>query len=126
MKKILTLLLAMFAISEVSALTFDEAIEQSDKIPAAVLIYADWADDIQEAKQSFSLMEQRYKGKYNFLKLNIADKDTKSFNKTYSIMPNLPYVMLFRNGIKFSRMVYKDCVKDDSCLSDKLEVFDNR
>ena len=127
MKKLFTclFLLATLAIyaPKSEALTFDEAISQSK--PCAVLIYADWADDVQNITLNFKSKEQQYAKKYNFVTLNIADAETKSFNKMYHIYPNLPYVLLFRDHGKVSRLLKKDCVTTDSCFTEKLNLFVN-
>ena len=124
-RTLLALITLSLTISTTMAMNFDEAFKQSGSKPMALLLYADWADNAQEVSQAFSAAEPMFANKYNFVKLNIANKDAKSFNKIYSIMPNLPYVMLFRDGTKFSRMVKSDCVMNSSCFSDKLNAFTN-
>lgn len=110
-------------IKEAGAATFGEAI--SEKQPVAVLIYADWADDAQQVLQSFKTAELQYGGKYNFVTLNIALPETKEFNKSYHIYPNLPYVLFFKDKGKVSRYLTKDCVMNQSCFKEKLKSFAN-
>ena len=106
-----------------SDMTFTQGIAQ--KKTMAVYLYADWADNAQQGLQIFKQMEQKYSKKYAFVTLNIADADARSFNKTYSIYPNLPYVMLFRDGVRFSRFLNKDCIMNTSCFAEKLDSFVN-
>ena len=127
MKKIFVLfailMLSAIRTNTVKAITFEEAFSQSK--PIAVLIYADWADDYLETLKAFDEIEPQYSNKYNFVRLNIADKDTKVFNKTFHIYPGLPYVLLFKDRGRISRYLKKDCVLDSSCIGDKLHVFGN-
>lgn len=127
MKKFLSLLflLAVMLMSPLSAhaLKYEEAISQSK--PMAILVYAPWADNQQACMQAFKAMEQQYGAQYNFVLLNIATADAKAFNKTYHIYPNLPYVLLFRDRGKISRYLKSDCVMNNSCFTDKLNLFIN-
>lgn len=116
-------ILVVFGAQKTSAMTFEEGIKQSK--PMALYLYADWADNAAQGLQTFNLMGQRYSNKYNFITLNIASPEAKAFNKMYHIYPNLPYVLLFRDGTKFSRFLNMDCVMSDSCFSGKLDVFVN-
>lgn len=108
---------------KVSALTFEQGISQTK--PMALYIYADWADNAQQGLQAFKAMEPAYSQKYNFVTLNIASEEAKAFNKMYHIYPNLPYVLLFRDGTKFSRFINMDCLMNNSCFKGKLDVFVN-
>ena len=91
------------------------------------MIYANWADDVQQVSQAFTQMGQNplYADKYNFISLDIASKDAKAFNQVYYIHQGLPYVLLFKDRGKFSRYLQKDCVLDNSCFSQKLDSFVN-
>ena len=102
---------------------FSEGLSQSK--PMAVLIYADWADNVQAIVTAFQLQSQQVGDKYNFVTLNIADKAAKEFNARYHIYPNLPYVLLFKNNGKISRYVQKDCVLNSSCFAEKIKNFAN-
>ena len=104
-------------------MTFAQGIAQSK--PMALYLYADWADGAKQGLAAFNQMKPKYSSKYNFVTLNIADSEAKSFNKMYHIYPNLPYVLLFRDGTKFSRFVNIDCVNNTSCFNNKLDVFVN-
>ncbi len=125
MKKLLTILClagaVVFCTIKASALTFIEAVKLQK--PCAVLIYADWADDAQDVMKSFKSKEQQWGSKYNFVAMNIADEQTKEFNKLYHIYPNLPYVLLFKDKGKVSRLLKKECVTTSSCFDDKLDLF---
>ncbi len=127
MKKFLTVLLMFSFISistqSVKAVKFEEGINQSK--PMAVIVYAPWADGQAEMIQAFDAMEQRYAEEYNFAKVNIATEDAKAFNARFYIYPNLPYVLLFRNGGKVSRFLKKDCVMDEACFAERLDFFSN-
>ena len=127
MKK-LTICLIFFSILILSsvranAMGFSEAINQSK--PAAVLIYADWADNAQGVVSAFNTQAGAYSDRYNFVQINIADNVAKEFNKTYHIYPNLPYVLLFKDKGRMSRYLKSDCVTQSSCFKEKLDMFLN-
>ena len=125
MKKLLSSILLLFSfiltVSVSNAASYEQALSSSK--PAAILIYADWADNVQSVLQSFNNMGQQYADKYNFVPLNICKPEAKSFNKIYHIYPNIPYVLLFREGGKISRFLKQDCVTNESCFKEKLDVF---
>ena len=125
MKKIFISLLLLLTVSTgiVKALTYEQAL--SDSKPMALLIYATWADNLANVNSVFNNMEQNYSDKYNFVKLDIASNDAKAFNKRYHIYPNLPYVLLFRDGGKVSRYLQNNCITDSACFSEKLNMFTN-
>ncbi len=116
-------LLCVFGVEKVYSMTFEEGMKQSKAM--ALYIYADWADNAEQGKAVFQAMEQKYGNKYNFVTLDIASPEAKAFNKIYHIYPNLPYVLLFRDGVRFSRYLKMDCVLDSSCFGGKLDVFVN-
>jgi hypothetical protein len=93
------------------------------KKPLALLIYASWADDVSDVYSAFNTAKNANSAKYNFKVLNIASEDTKEYNKTYYIYPNLPYVMLYKSQGKITRRLDKTCVMDASCLKEKLDLF---
>lgn len=114
-------LLILAGMSSVQAMTYDEALTQSK--PMALLIYADWADNASSALQAFNTMSEQYSTKYNFVKINIATKDAKTFCKTYHIYPNMPYVLLFKDRGRLTRYLQQNCVLDNACFADKLQNF---
>ncbi len=125
MKKLFISLLLLLTVSTgiVKALTYEQAL--SDSKPMALLIYANWADNLANVNSVFNNMEQNYSDKYNFVKLDIASNDAKVFNKRYHIYPNLPYVLLFKDGGKVSRYLQYNCIIDSACFSEKLNMFAN-
>ena len=127
MKKILVLFLLIFAfilnVKKVNALTYEEAIKQPK--PMVLLIYANWADDLSTVQQRFSKMRNSYGKTYNFVTLNIASDEAKVYNKKYYFYPNLPYILLIRDGGKISRFLQKDCINSESCFAEKLKFFIN-
>jgi len=126
MKRFINMFFAImlsFSVLSVNALTFEEAYMQTK--PMAVVIYADWASGYETVLQAFESANEQFESKYNFVKLNIADKDTAFFNKKYHIYPNLPYVLLFKDRGRISRYLTKDCILDNSCFSDRLNMFAN-
>jgi len=129
MKKALTFLfMSLFAIAGISqakAMTFEEGFNICDKKPMVALVYADWADDYRNYINAFEGMKSKFGNSFNFVELNIASNDARFFNSRYHIYPNLPYVLMYRDGGKISRYVQRDCVIDDSCLSSKLKSFIN-
>ena len=102
-------------------ISYDTATTQTK--PYAMLVYANWADSYNTAISTITQASQQYGDKYNFVLMDIASKDAKSFNKTSYIYPNLPYVILMRG--KISRFLKTDCAIDYACLTDKLQLFAN-
>ena len=125
MKKILMLFVVFLLIAtlKANAMKFDEAFAQSGTKPMLVLVYADWADNVQSYVQAFNGLQTQFGETYNFVDLNIASPDTKSFNSRYHIYPNLPYILMFRDGGKVSRYIPRNCILDESCLTPKLKSF---
>lgn len=125
MKKILISLAAILAVTislqTANALSFEEASKQNK--PIALLIYASWADDLEQATQNFNTLQQQYAKAYNFVLLDIASTDAKAFNKKYHIYPNLPYVLLYKDSGRISRFLQKSCVLDNACLNEKASFF---
>ena len=118
----LSILLLLFGLTlKAKAVDFQQAI--ADKTPSIVLIYADWADDIDAVLGQFRGLEAEYGSRYNFVELNIASPEAKIFNKTYHIYPNLPYVLLFKDKAKTTRAVAKDCILNGECIKEKLDIF---
>ena len=127
MKKLLTnlfiILVLVCAMAKSDAATFEEVMAQSK--PCAVLIYADWADNLAAVTAAYGAQEQAYYNKYNFAKINICEEEAKNFNKTFYIYQNLPYILLFKERGRISRIITRDCILDDSCFKDKLNSFAN-
>ncbi len=127
MKKILislfTLVLVCSCFNSAKAVTYKEALKSNK--PIAIFVYADWADNLQNMQKSFEMMNQKYGDKFNFVNLNIASDEAKEYNKRYYIYPNLPYVILHRDGGKVSRFLKQDCVISKSCFDEKLKFFIN-
>lgn len=125
MKKFLTLL-AVFLLmitTKANAMTFEEAFAQTSSKPMLVLIYADWADQYLTYIQAFNATQSEFGNSYNYVTLNVASPDMKAFNAKYHIYPNLPYVLMFRDGGKVSRYIPKNCILDQSCIVPKLKSF---
>lgn len=122
MKKILVFLtILLLTASANAAMTFSDA--YSDTKPMAVLIYADWADDYATALTGFRGMQQELGDIYNYVELNIASEDTKEYNKQNVILPNVPYVMLYRSNCKISRLIDKNCALSPACALPKMKSF---
>lgn len=110
-------------ISKAWSMTFEEAFEESNRTPMLVLVYAEWADNYQNYINAFKKLEDTYAENFNYVELNIANPDTKFFNSRYHIYPNLPYVLMFRDGGKVSRYIQKECVTNDSCVNSRIKSF---
>ena len=127
MKKIFNLLLIVALFVGVglraNALTFEEAYNESNKKPMVALIYAQWAEDCQTYLNVFKTIQDEFSDNYNFVELDIASKDTKFFNSKYHIYPNLPYILMYRDGGKVSRYLPNSCAKDEACIITKLKSF---
>ena len=93
--------------------------------PCAILIYADWAEKLTEAKASYTNVQSAFAKKYNFASVNIANKEGKAYNQKFDIYKNLPYVVLFKENGKFSRYIQRDCILDTSCIKTKMDLFAN-
>ena len=115
--------LVLISTKTANAMSYEEALSSSK--PIALLIYASWADDLAPVQQAYNSMLQQYGEQYNFVPLDIASRDTKAFNKTYHIYPNLPYVLLFKDRGKVSRYLQKNCILDQACFSERLKMFLN-
>ncbi len=128
MKKLLTLLtivLLGISLQAKAAMSFEEAFKQSTTKPMLVIIYAQWADEYSTYLKAFSNAQQELGDKFNYVELDIASSDAKFFNSKFHIYPNLPYVLMFRDGGKISRYVPNNCAKQDACLIPKVKSFIN-
>ena len=88
-----------FSVLSVNALTFEEAYMQTK--PMAVVIYADWASGYETVLQAFESANEQFESKYNFVKLNIADKDTAFFNKNTTYIQIYHMYYYLRTGVEF-------------------------
>lgn len=121
---LLVLLTIAFSTQVTRAMTYAEGMNGGK--PMALLIYANWAEDIADVMGKFKSQASGVYGEaYNFVLLDIASADTKEFNKKYHIYPNLPYVLLYKDNGKISRYIQKNCVMDDACFTEKLKFFIN-
>ena len=102
---------------------YEDAINQSK--PIAMLIYANWADEVVPSKQAFNNLAIKYANKYNFVTINIGTEEAKAFNKTYTIYADVPYLLLFKDRGRFSRYIKRDCLLNESCINGKLDIFAN-
>ena len=124
MKKFLiTLLLLMFIPQAYAAIKFDEAYAQNSKTPMAVLVYSDWATDNVNILKQFRSAQLALKDTYNFVELNISSKDAQSYMEKYTILPKIPYIMLYRGNCKFARLIDRDCASNSSCIVSKMKAF---
>ena len=124
MKKfILLLVILVFTLQANAAMKYKDAFAKNGKIPMAMLIYADWAQDYNETLTMFKKLESTLSNSYNFVELNIADKETKDYSETYSILPKMPYIMLYRSSGKVQRVLDRDCALDLNCAVPKMKSF---
>lgn len=125
MKKIVLLItLIVLGITGVSAaVTFSSALANNGNKPMAVLIYADWADGYQNAILQFRRIQKTYGNTYDFVELNIAQKETKEYSDRYKIMAGLPYIMLYRSKCKIARYIDKKCTSEYSCINSQMQTF---
>ncbi len=127
MKKMLTvlflLIMSVCTIIKANAMTFEEAFAKSDTTPIVVLVYAQWADNYQSYIQQFREAKKQLGDTFNFVEMDIASKDTKAFNSRYHIYPNIPYVLMYRNGGRVSRYIDRNCAATTSCMVPKLKSF---
>lgn len=128
MKKLLTLLTIILlgvSMQAKAAISFEDAFQQTNTKPMLVLIYAKWADDYATYLQSFRKTQEEFGDSFNYVELDIATPDAKAFNSRYHIYPNLPYILMFRDGGRVSRYVPNNCAKQDSCIIPKVRSFIN-
>lgn len=129
MKKLLTLIFIFCAIASITlkasseTMKFQEAFDQSGTKPMLILVYAQWADGYQNYIKQFRTVQNEFGDTFNYVEMDIADKDTKNFNNIYHIYPNLPYILMFRNGGKISRYLPRDCAADSACMITKIKTF---
>lgn len=126
MKKFVCFLFSLVLFSGIKAnatTTFENAYSQCGTKPMLVLIYADWADNYKTYLEQFKIVQREFGDTYNYVELNIANKDTKNYNRRYRIYPNLPYVMMYRNSGKISRFIPQNCAIDSRCMIPKIKSF---
>ena len=127
MKNLLKLIITLFSFfvltTSTNAITFEEGLNQSYKTPMVVLVYAQWADNYPAFLQQYQNIQSEFLGKYNFVELDIASQDAKFFNSKYHIYPNLPYVLMYKDGGKISRYIQKSCLQDNACITSRLNSF---
>lgn len=110
-------------LTKAHSMNFEEAFSASENTPMVVLVYAQWADNYQNYIQQFKLAEKQMGNKFNFVEMDIASKDAKEFNSRYHIYPNLPYILMYRNGGRVSRYIDRNCSASASCIVPKLKSF---
>ena len=128
MKKVLcSVILAMclicFSIKAHAAMSFQEALNVCSSKPMIVIVYANWAENYQFYLDKFRGLEQIFGDKLNYVELDIASADAKSFNMRYHIYPNLPYILMFRNDGKVSRYIQRNCAANESCMVPRIKSF---
>lgn len=123
LKSLFLLVFAVLISIPVQALTFDEAYNQSYSKPMVVLLYVDWAENVESIKQQYKTVASQLGSIYNFTAIDIAKSEAKSFNDRFNIYPKLPYAIMFRDAGKISRFIPRECVSDEKCLANKLQSF---
>ena len=109
--------------SDAKVVSFEEAFSQTSTKPMAVLIYSDWADNYQNFIINFRNLQNHFGNNFNFVELDIASKEMKAFNDRYEMYPKIPYIILYRNSGKVSRIIQRNCVLDSSCAITKMKSF---
>ena len=56
--------------------------------------------------------------------MDIASNDAKDFNSKYHIYPNLPYVLMYRNGGRVSRYIQRSCANSTECMIPKIKTVE--
>lgn len=125
MKKILLslfLLILLTLQSNASVLKFNEAYLQSQNKPVAIFLYAPWVDNAQDCQTQFYKIQQKFGNSFNYVFLDISEKDTKNFNAIFPIY-TVPYIFTFRAKGKISRYFDTNCVFNDSCIISRMDAF---
>ena len=124
MKKLLiTFLLFSIIPAAHSAMNFDDAYAQNSKTPMAVLVYTDWATNSSNILKQFRSAQQTMGNSYNYVELNISNKESQSYMEKYTILQKIPYIMLYRGNCKFARLLDRDCASCSSCIISKMKAF---
>ena len=127
MKKVAYLLLFLLflflGVKANASVSFEEAFSASNSKPMLVLVYANWADSYDAFLQKFRNLQDEFGDEFNYVELDIASPDAKAFNARYHIYPNLPYVLMYRDGGKVSRYIQRNCVASESCMIPRIRSF---
>jgi len=125
MKKIILLFtaLTLLTISSNAAMKYSEALSMNGTKPMAVLIYSSAADNYQTSQAQFKRIQNELGTLYNYVELDIASKDALEYTEQFNILTKLPYIMLYRNNGKFSRVINRDCIPSTSCAVPKMKSF---
>ena len=127
MKKVLNMLIVTLMLvgtmASVFAMEDPEAFSQCKQKPMMLLIYADWADGYQQALNNFNNIQNLYPKDFNYVKMNIADKSAKEYNKRFPFEANLPYAIMMKNGGTIARYIKGSCVSDMACYEKSIKFF---
>lgn len=126
MKKNIIIIFLML-LSTVSVLaetiSFSDALSQSGKTPALVLIHATWATNSQSCLSQFKRIQNEYGNRFNYVELDVASPDMALFNQKYQLLQGVPYMLMIRNNGTITRNVTTDCINDYSCLNSRVKTF---
>ena len=124
--KNLLVIFVLFIVSiqaNAAVMKYSDAYEANDTKPMAVLVYANWAENYAGIYRQFRAVQQEMGDKYNYVELNIADRDTKDYLEKNVILTNPPYIMLYRGKCKFARIIEGDCASSSACIISKMKSF---
>ena len=124
MKKLFFVLAVfVFALKANAAMTFSDAFDENNSKPMAVLVYANWIDNYEEYLTTFRGLEREFGDIYNFVELDIATEEAKTYMERNTILVKPPYIMLYRGKCKFARVIERDCANNSACISPKMKTF---
>lgn len=128
MRKIFVLFLLLVGFISINKtiaapMSFSEGYSQTSRKPLAVLVYATWADNYVGHVRNFRRLQNEVGNQFNYVELDIASPQAKAYNDRYEIFPKLPYIILFRNNGRVSRLIQRDCASDTSCVKTKMKAF---
>lgn len=123
LKILFVFLFVMSLVLPSKAIDFAEGYEQTAKKPMILLLYANWAPNYKAHIDVVKKLEKEYGEKYNIVMLDIAKPEAAAFNAKFQIYPNLPYILMYRDGGKISRYVQRNCAIDYSCVESRIKTF---
>ena len=123
LKTFFVLLISLLMVAKSEAISFSEGYAQTVNKPMILLVYAEWASGYKTYVGVMDALEKEYGQKFNFVKLDIAKPEAAAFNAKFHIYPNLPYILMYRDGGKISRYIQRSCASDYSCVESKMKTF---
>ena len=94
-------------------ITYQEAVEASER-PMLALFYVDWCGYCMKFMPKYKILSKLYKNKYNFVMVNVEDKNNEKLVNDVSISGFLTVCILdpkYDNRVLMPNMIYQDLGK---------------